>query len=85
MSKATFVSIYASLIVFFCCNLVNPCANKSVLWLKANKHIAHYIFLFFLPSQDGLVGMAIVGGIGLGLAGLAGLVGLAVSKGGAKS
>lgn len=34
---------------------------------------------------DGLVGMAIVGGIGLGLAGLAGLVGLAVTKGAAKS
>lgn len=34
---------------------------------------------------DGLVGMAIVGGIGLGLAGLAGLIGLAVSKGSARS
>uniref|UniRef100_A0A671UIU9 Mitochondrial fission 1 protein n=1 Tax=Sparus aurata TaxID=8175 RepID=A0A671UIU9_SPAAU len=34
---------------------------------------------------DGLVGMAIVGGIGLGVAGLAGLIGLAVSKGAAKS
>lgn len=31
--------------------------------------------------SDGLVGMAIVGGIGLGVAGLAGLIGLAVSKG----
>lgn len=31
-------------------------------------------------KKDGLVGMAIVGGIGLGVAGLAGLVGLAVSK-----
>ncbi|XP_046876053.1 mitochondrial fission 1 protein-like [Hypomesus transpacificus] len=30
--------------------------------------------------KDGLVGMAIVGGIGLGVAGLAGLVGLVVSK-----
>lgn len=29
---------------------------------------------------DGLVGMAIVGGIGLGLAGLAGLIGLAMAK-----
>lgn len=38
-----------------------------------------------LSLLDGLVGMAIVGGIGLGLAGLAGLVGLAVSKGSAKS
>lgn len=38
----------------------------------------------FLPA-DGLVGMAIVGGIGLGVAGLAGLIGLAVSKGAAKS
>lgn len=36
-------------------------------------------------SLDGLVGMAIVGGIGLGVAGLAGLIGLAVSKGAAKS
>ncbi len=34
---------------------------------------------------DGLVGMAIVGGIGVGVAALAGLVGLAVSKGAAKS
>ncbi|KAF4089204.1 hypothetical protein AMELA_G00063650 [Ameiurus melas] len=32
--------------------------------------------------KDGLVGMAIVGGIGLGVAGLAGLVGLAVAKSG---
>ncbi|KAI2664207.1 Mitochondrial fission 1 protein [Labeo rohita] len=31
-------------------------------------------------KKDGLVGMAIVGGIGLGLAGLAGLIGLAVAK-----
>ncbi|KAI7813012.1 mitochondrial fission 1 protein-like [Triplophysa rosa] len=30
--------------------------------------------------KDGLVGMAIVGGIGLGLAGLAGLIGVAVAK-----
>lgn len=38
--------------------------------------------LFFFPFfSDGLVGMAIVGGIGLGVAGLAGLIGLAVSKG----
>ncbi|KAL2079622.1 hypothetical protein ACEWY4_025366 [Coilia grayii] len=36
-------------------------------------------------KKDGLVGMAIVGGIGLGVAGLAGLIGLAVAKGGAKS
>lgn len=36
-------------------------------------------------SSDGLVGMAIVGGIGLGVAGLAGLIGLAVSKGASKS
>ncbi|XP_004079949.3 mitochondrial fission 1 protein [Oryzias latipes] len=36
-------------------------------------------------KKDGLVGMAIVGGIGLGVAGLAGLIGLAVSKGVAKS
>lgn len=32
------------------------------------------------PSPDGLVGMAIVGGMALGVAGLAGLIGLAVSK-----
>lgn len=32
-------------------------------------------------KKDGLVGMAIVGGIGLGVAGLAGLIGFAVSKG----
>ncbi|XP_024257503.1 mitochondrial fission 1 protein [Oncorhynchus tshawytscha] len=32
-------------------------------------------------KKDGLVGMMIVGGIGLGVAGLAGLIGLAVSKG----
>ncbi|KAI4902523.1 hypothetical protein NFI96_013161 [Prochilodus magdalenae] len=31
-------------------------------------------------KRDGLVGMAIVGGIGLGVAGLAGLIGLAVAK-----
>ncbi|XP_069026024.1 mitochondrial fission 1 protein [Embiotoca jacksoni] len=36
-------------------------------------------------KKDGLVGMAIVGGISLGVAGLAGLIGLAVSKGAAKS
>ncbi|XP_062239713.1 mitochondrial fission 1 protein [Platichthys flesus] len=36
-------------------------------------------------KKDGLVGMAIVGGIGLGVAGLAGLIGLAVSKGASKS
>ncbi|CAJ1086130.1 mitochondrial fission 1 protein [Xyrichtys novacula] len=36
-------------------------------------------------KKDGLVGMAIVGGIGVGVVGLAGLIGLAVSKGGAKS
>uniref|UniRef100_A0A674BKD1 Mitochondrial fission 1 protein n=1 Tax=Salmo trutta TaxID=8032 RepID=A0A674BKD1_SALTR len=34
-----------------------------------------------VSNKDGLVGMAIVGGIGLGVAGLAGLIGLAVSKG----
>uniref|UniRef100_A0A8C6MTP0 Mitochondrial fission 1 protein n=1 Tax=Mus spicilegus TaxID=10103 RepID=A0A8C6MTP0_MUSSI len=33
-----------------------------------------------LPFPDGLVGMAIVGGMALGVAGLAGLIGLAVSK-----
>ncbi|XP_043311427.1 mitochondrial fission 1 protein isoform X2 [Cervus elaphus] len=31
-------------------------------------------------KKDGLVGMAIVGGMALGVAGLAGLIGLAVSK-----
>ncbi|XP_034532816.1 mitochondrial fission 1 protein [Notolabrus celidotus] len=36
-------------------------------------------------KKDGLVGMAIVGGIGVGVMGLAGLIGLAVSKGAAKS
>ncbi|KAF7230237.1 mitochondrial fission 1 protein [Nothobranchius furzeri] len=36
-------------------------------------------------KKDGLVGMAIVGGIGLGVVGLAGLIGLAVSRGAAKS
>ncbi|XP_037116712.1 mitochondrial fission 1 protein isoform X1 [Syngnathus acus] len=35
-------------------------------------------------KKDGLVGMAIVGGIGLGVAGLAGLIGLAVAKRGPK-
>ena len=39
------------------------------------------VCFIFLPPQDGLVGMAIVGGIGLGVAGLAGLIGLAVAKG----
>lgn len=34
----------------------------------------------FVFSADGLVGMAIVGGMALGVAGLAGLIGLAVSK-----
>ncbi|KAJ6652369.1 hypothetical protein lerEdw1_011599 [Lerista edwardsae] len=34
----------------------------------------------FVLSADGLVGMAIVGGMALGVAGLAGLIGLAVSK-----
>lgn len=34
---------------------------------------------------DGLVGMAIVGGLGLGFVGLAGLIGFAVSKGASKS
>ncbi|KAG7265652.1 hypothetical protein CRUP_016499 [Coryphaenoides rupestris] len=32
-------------------------------------------------KKDGLVGIAIVSGIGLGVAGLAGLIGLAVAKG----
>ncbi|KAM3842410.1 mitochondrial fission 1 protein [Diretmus argenteus] len=32
-------------------------------------------------KKDGLVGMAIVGGIGVGVAGLVGLIGLAVAKG----
>ncbi|XP_068164212.1 mitochondrial fission 1 protein [Antennarius striatus] len=36
-------------------------------------------------KKDGLVGMAIVGGIGIGVAGLAGLIGLAVAKGATKS
>ncbi|XP_032355057.1 mitochondrial fission 1 protein [Etheostoma spectabile] len=36
-------------------------------------------------KKDGLVGIAIVGGFGLAVAGLAGLIGLAVSKGAAKS
>lgn len=36
--------------------------------------------LLLLRSLDGLVGMAIVGGMALGVAGLAGLIGLAVSK-----
>ncbi|NP_001090116.1 uncharacterized protein LOC735194 [Xenopus laevis] len=31
-------------------------------------------------QKDGLVGMAIVGGVALGVAGLAGLIGLAISK-----
>ncbi len=38
-------------------------------------------FFFTCSFSDGLVGMAIVGGIGLGVAGLAGLIGLAVAKG----
>lgn len=44
-----------------------------------------FILMFIYFCLDGLVGMAIVGGIGLGVAGLAGLIGLAVSKGAAKS
>ncbi|XP_042368466.1 mitochondrial fission 1 protein [Plectropomus leopardus] len=36
-------------------------------------------------KKDGLVGMAIVGGIGVSLVGLAGLIGLAVTKGASKS
>ena len=43
------------------------------------------LFTLARSHLDGLVGMAIVGGIGLGVAGLAGLIGLAVSKGAAKS
>lgn len=46
--------------------------------VNGNKHV---FLLFHLFSSDGLVGMAIVGGIGLGVAGLAGLIGLAVAKG----
>lgn len=51
------------------------------------KEIANYSqrsknkWWFSHSVSDGLVGMAIVGGIGLGVAGLAGLIGLAVSKG----
>lgn len=44
---------------------------------KGNVHVLTFTFF----HTDGLVGMAIVGGIGLGVAGLAGLIGLAVSKG----
>nr|XP_055054005.1 mitochondrial fission 1 protein [Misgurnus anguillicaudatus] len=53
--------------------LKNEPSNKQALELEAliNKAL----------RKDGLVGMAIVGGIGLGVAGLAGLIGLAVSKG----
>uniref|UniRef100_A0A3Q3WH49 Mitochondrial fission 1 protein n=1 Tax=Mola mola TaxID=94237 RepID=A0A3Q3WH49_MOLML len=36
-------------------------------------------------KKDGLVGMAIVGGLGLGFVGIAGLIGFAVSKGASKS
>lgn len=36
-------------------------------------------------KKDGLVGMAIVGGLGLSMAAVAGLIGLAVSKGASKS
>jgi hypothetical protein len=39
-----------------------------------------FLTAFLLLSPDGLVGMAIVGGMALGVAGLAGLIGLAVSK-----
>uniref|UniRef100_A0A8B9JDP2 Mitochondrial fission 1 protein n=1 Tax=Astyanax mexicanus TaxID=7994 RepID=A0A8B9JDP2_ASTMX len=38
------------------------------------------VTLYPSPCTHGLVGMAIVGGIGLGVAGLAGLIGLAVAK-----
>ncbi|XP_028330898.1 mitochondrial fission 1 protein [Gouania willdenowi] len=57
--------------------LKNEPGNKQALDLK--KIIDKAL------KKDGLVGMAIVGGIGLGVAGLAGLIGLAVSKGAAKS
>lgn len=50
--------------------------------VKVNSELISAEKLLFLYSfSDGLVGMAIVGGIGLGVAGLAGLIGLAVSKG----
>ncbi|TRZ03575.1 hypothetical protein DNTS_013492 [Danionella cerebrum] len=52
--------------------LMNEPGNTQALELE--KHIDKSM------KKDGLVGMAIVGGIGLGLAGLAGLVGLAVAK-----
>ncbi|XP_061664918.1 mitochondrial fission 1 protein [Syngnathoides biaculeatus] len=56
--------------------LRNEPGNKQALELQALIEKA--------LKKDGLVGMAIVGGIGLGVAGLAGLIGLAVAKRGPK-
>lgn len=60
-------------------------SGRHIKWptLGAGRNILCASCFSFLT--DGLVGMAIVGGIGLGVAGLAGLIGLAVSKGGARS
>lgn len=49
----------------------------TCIMVKRDFHLTCFSLFCFL---DGLVGMAIVGGIGLGLAGLAGLIGLAVAK-----
>lgn len=60
-----FILSYSGLIIIFTVEQIQDINPKT-------------IFLLFF--SDGLVGMAIVGGIGLGVAGLAGLVGLAVAK-----
>ncbi|XP_077444367.1 mitochondrial fission 1 protein-like [Stigmatopora argus] len=56
--------------------LRNEPGNKQAMELQA--------LIATALKKDGLVGMAIVGGIGLGVAGLAGLIGLAVAKRGPK-
>lgn len=55
-----------------------PVYKQSSHISRLNREFAFNMLL--ICFLDGLVGMAIVGGIGLGLAGLAGLIGLAVAK-----
>ena len=59
--------------------------NSSIASVIVNYMNIYILLTLACCCLDGLVGMAIVGGIGLGVAGLAGLIGLAVSKGAAKS
>lgn len=54
----------------------------SLLWERT---ITEGLLTLTCPFPDGLVGMAIVGGLGLSMAAVAGLIGLAVSKGASKS